>query len=244
MIKHIPLPIDILNAAVNGAGRGFGHGISLVTQIGIGNDHTTVNKISVRVTAGSISQLVVLAGGINQIIGISDLANRRCFIEGVMVKRAVLRGGGFAVQHGFWRRFYRHHIRFQLHNSAGKNAGLCRFDLRNTPPEQLALYPIINWRKQSATEIPNKSPTIVQPDTAIIMQDSRVVGQVFQHRRSIRVLNISQVFKWTAGVIGYRHGHGTEILRIGPHGTVVQIIPSIVSPHAVRGVVIYQLSGL
>ena len=70
VIKHIPLPIDTLNAAVLGA-----CGIqpvpflsTLITYIAIGNNGSAINKRPVRVRTCGITKLMALTGGINKIM--------------------------------------------------------------------------------------------------------------------------------------------------------------------------------
>ena len=85
VVEHIPLPVHALDAAVIGTGvvQAILIGSSHVTDITVGNDSAAKGKFPVGIFTRCIAQLVIVGGGINVIVCITNLADGASFKEQV-----------------------------------------------------------------------------------------------------------------------------------------------------------------
>ena len=124
MIKDIPLSANLLYAAVVVAGHHYAvfFNAPLIANIPVIHDDAAIDKISVRILADSVAQLVLMLAGIDEIIHTTDFADTAGFVESVVFK-AGARGVQLSRHDAPGMMADGEHIGFQLHRVGPHHMG-------------------------------------------------------------------------------------------------------------------------
>ncbi len=177
VIKHVPLPINTLNAAVIGACgiQPVPFPSTLITYIAIGNNGSAINKRPVRVRTCGITKLMALTGGINKIIGTANLPDGASLKERMFLKGGPLYPAG---QYVSWLRYNRQHIVSQNHMVCAHNPVRTGSNLCDGFAEQLAFNLAENGLQQFPVLIKGIPCSVVEPNHAGIIDHGRIEGDI------------------------------------------------------------------
>ena len=237
VVEDIPLAIDALNSAVVVAGH---HQAILLlapidADVAVGDQHAAEDEIAVRIAAGGVAQLMLVLGGVDEIVGLADLSDAAGLEEGMALEAGAVRrqlprhdtlgemadGEHVVLQFDDVRA---HHI---LRQGSQLLVRLFKHGLLNRVELILrhAVHRVIAHLQR---------PAVIQADHTLVVHDGRVKGDVGGHVAAIGVADAAVVFKGAVGLVAHRHMHGAGEMSAG-HG-IVQVIAAIIALHAVGGI--------
>ena len=137
------------------------------------------------------------------------------------------------IQNGFGLLLHRTHIVFKLRDGAGENTRFCFPYICKRTVAKLREDEVKKRLENRVSEIFDKSPAEIEINFAAIVDDRRVVGEVFENGRAVLILDVRKICKRPFGAIGNGDRHRPERRRIRPRRKIIEIILSVISANAV-----------
>ena len=256
VIKNIPLPINLQNtpvrsprhiqalplAASDHAARGFaGPSNAPGAHISVGDNRPPEPESPVRKVADRITQLMVLPGGVDEIIFCPDFAHRRRLKKRMLLEIRPLH----AVRDDVARLLpHREHVVLQRQHDRAVDAVRISKDLLRAPPEHLHLVLQPPVREEVRLLLVPVLRPVVEPDHAVVIHNSRVKTYIPPHHLPVLPADLAQVLELPGRLVTDRHADRIVVtaLPVLPGHAIVQIIPPVIPPHAVRRIHVRKLS--
>ena len=241
MVKHIPLPADLLDTAVGGAGGVGALALfsAVKSHVAVADQRTPKAEIPIRIAGGRVAQLVVFLRRIDKIVGLPDFADAAALKKGVSLKIRRIRNA-------LGRFFQGQHIVTQYSGIGPQGSGLLQKRLG-----RLAEHPGVHLGQHKCVprlylHAPEGTRAEIQPYHTLVIHNSRVKADGILIGRAIRILHNTVVFVASVRRIADRHADGVGIpaLALPPGKAVVQVKPPVAALHHIGRVEIAGVGGI
>ena len=246
MIENVPLTIDVFDAAVGRSGhvQAVFFRSALVSHIAVGNDRAAKDKVTVGIVAGGIAQLVVLPGGIDEVILFAYLADRACLKERMRRKA----GAGDICRDNVSRLAGDSHHVVAYGNCAGSHhtaLGVQNFVAAlvialHNGLDQIFLVPEI------LVQLFVRPCAVVDADGAVVVDNARVKADILQHRAAVRIADETQIAERTSRRVTDSHADRTVVAaEAGSAGhTIIKVESAVVALYHIRGIHEFAVCGV